>query len=117
MILPPLPVPTIAEGSMFFSSNIFFAAGDGACVAYVFSSIGAALTSAFGASTAFASSFTVATPPSGFAAPVSIKQTTAPTATASPSSAFNVIIPLASAGNSNVALSESTSAIAWSFST
>jgi hypothetical protein len=37
------------------------------------------------------------------------------TATASPSSAFNVIIPLASAGNSRVALSESTSAIAWSF--
>jgi hypothetical protein len=37
--------------------------------------------------------------PSGLAPSVSIKQTTAPTATASPSSAFNVIIPLASAGN------------------
>jgi hypothetical protein len=53
--------------------------------------------------------------PDGLAAAVSIRQTTAPTATASPSSAFNVIIPLASAGNSR--LSESTSAIAWSFST
>jgi hypothetical protein len=51
-----------------------------------------------------------ATEPSGLAAAVSIKQI--PTATASPSSAFNVIIPLASAGNSRVALSESTSAIA-----
>ena len=50
--------------------------------------------------------------PSGLAAVVSIKQTTAPTATASPSSAFNVIIPLASAGSSSVALSLSTSAIA-----
>jgi hypothetical protein len=45
--------------------------------------------------------------PSGLAAAVSIKQTTASTATA----AFNVIIPLASAGNSRVALSESTSAM------
>mgnify|MGYP000087055533 CR=1 FL=1 len=55
--------------------------------------------------------------PDGFAASVSIKQTTAPTATASPSSALSVITPLASAGNSKVALSESTSAMAWSFST
>jgi hypothetical protein len=30
VILPPLPVPTMSEGSMFFSSNIFLAAGDGA---------------------------------------------------------------------------------------
>ena len=54
---------------------------------------------------------------SGRSASVSIKQTTAPTATASPISACRVIIPLASAGSSKVALSESTSAIAWSFST
>ena len=62
----------------------------------------------------FTSSFAAGAfePPEGFSALVSIKQTTSPTATASPSSAFKVIIPLSSAGNSKVALSESTSAIA-----
>ena len=100
---------------MFFSSNIFLAAGEGVSEAYVFSATGAALGpevsgSAFFSST-LASVFAGASP-AGFAALVSIKQTTAPTATASPSSAFSVIIPLSSAGNSNVALSESTSAIA-----
>ena len=45
-------------------------------------------------------------------ASVSIRQTTCPTSTESPSSAFKVITPLASAGKSRVALSESTSAIA-----
>jgi hypothetical protein len=52
--------------------------------------------------------------PDGLAAAVSIRQTTVSTATASPSLQLNVIIPLASAGNSRVALSESTSAT-WSF--
>jgi hypothetical protein len=52
--------------------------------------------------------------PSGLAPSVSIKQTTAPTATASPFR-FQCDNPTASAGNSRVALSESTSAIAWSF--
>ncbi len=33
VILPPFPVPTMSEGEMFFSSNIFLAAGDGAPVA------------------------------------------------------------------------------------
>ena len=122
VILPPFPVPTISVGWMFFSSNILRAAGDGACVAYVFSATGAA----FGASTFFSSTFGASpfglsdfwlSTALGLAALVSIKQTTAPTATASPSDAFNVMIPLASAGNSSVALSESTSAIAWSFST
>ena len=47
----------------------------------------------------------------GLVALVSIRQTTCPTRTASPSSAFNVITPLSSAGRSKVALSESTSAI------
>ena len=53
----------------------------------------------------------------GAIASVSIKHTTCPTATASPSSAFKVITPLSSAGRSKVALSESNSAIVWSFST
>ena len=48
----------------------------------------------------------------GRAAEVSIKQTTCPTFTTSPSAAFKEIIPLSSAGSSSVALSESTSAIA-----
>ena len=73
---------------------------------------GAAASATFSATTA-----TGAAAPSGRAAEVSIKQTTCPTFTTSPSSAFKVIIPLCSAGSSNVALSESTSAIAWSFST
>ena len=30
VILPSLPVPTMSEGCMFFSSNIFLAAGEGA---------------------------------------------------------------------------------------
>ena len=50
--------------------------------------------------------------PFGGFASVSIRQQTSPTAIKSPSSAFNVITPAASAGNSKVALSESTSAIA-----
>ncbi len=77
--------------------------------------VSAFFSSTFGASS-FASTATGAEP-AGLAASVSIKHTTAPTATASPSSAFSVMIPLASAGNSSVALSESTSAMAWSFST
>ena len=76
---------------------------------------GAAFTSAFGGSAttgAATSAAALASKPAGFSAPVSIKHTTAPTATASPSSAFKVITPASSAGNSKVALSESTSAIA-----
>ena len=46
-----------------------------------------------------------------FLAVVSIVQTISPTKTVSPSSAFKVIIPLSWAGKSNVALSESTSAM------
>ena len=49
---------------------------------------------------------------SGFEALVSIRQTIAPTSTASPTSALKVTVPLASAGNSKVALSLSTSAMA-----
>ena len=82
---------------------------------------GASLTgagaAALGAASGASSIALAGLSPSGFTADVSIKQTTAPTATASPSSALRVIIPLISAGNSNVALSESTSAMAWSFST
>ena len=33
VILPPFPVPTMSEGLMFFSFNIFLAAGDGVPVA------------------------------------------------------------------------------------
>ena len=52
----------------------------------------------------------------GFA-DVSIVQTTSPTETVTFSSTRMLIIPLSSAGSSKVALSESISAIAWSFST
>ena len=108
VILPSFPVPFIAEVAIPFSDKTFLAAGEAVPVAYV------AVGAAFGTSTLFssfgASDFTGASP-AGFAALVSIKHTTAPTSTASPSSAFKVIIPLSSAGNSKVALSESTSAI------
>ncbi len=33
VILPPLPVPVTVAGAIFFSSNIFLAAGDGVPVA------------------------------------------------------------------------------------
>ncbi len=109
---PSFPVPEIDEASIPFSAKIFLAAGLAVPVAYVFVSTAAGLgASAFGASSFF-SCFGASAPPSGFAALVSIKHTTAPTATASPSSALRVMIPLASAGSSNVALSLSTSAIA-----
>ena len=71
-----------------------------------FSAVGAGFGAAAGAAE-----------PSGRGALVSIKHTTCPTSTTSPSSAFKVIIPDSSAGSSRVALSESTSATAWSFST
>ena len=50
--------------------------------------------------------------PDGLSAAVSIIQTTWPTSTTSPSSALKEIMPASYAGNSSVALSESTSAIA-----
>ena len=109
MIRPSFPVPKIAEVSIPFSAKIFFAAGLAAPLAYVvfevFTGTGAAATGAGG-------SLTSGSVPSGFEALVSIKQTTAPTCTASPSSAFRVMVPLSSAGSSSVALSLSTSAMA-----
>src|SRR3970040_2160794 len=94
VILPSLPVPVTVAGPIFFSSNIFLAAGDGVPEAYV--AAGAVGAAAAGAGAAFGASATGAaagagTELDGFAAAVSIKQTTAPTATASPSSAFYVI--------------------------
>ena len=55
--------------------------------------------------------------PAGRFASVSMIQHTSPTGTTSPSSTFNVMTPAISAGSSSVALSESTSAMGWSFST
>ena len=96
---------------MLFSSKILRAAGEGVCVAYVVAA-GAVATGAASFFTSSTGAASALAPPAGAAAAVSIRQTTCPTATASPSSAFRVITPLASAGSSNVALSESTSAIA-----
>ncbi len=102
---------------------IFAAATDGVPEAYVFSLVDftgsglgafASLAGAFASSTTEALSTTSAedSKSAGLSAEVSIRHTTAPTATASPSSALSVIVPLSSAGSSSVALSESTSAIA-----
>ena len=105
MIRPSLPVPETALASIPFSFNIFFAAGEAEPEAYV-----ACAATSF--STTAGASF-LAGASAGRASPlglpsVSIRQTTWPTATASPSSALNVIVPLSSAGSSKVALSEST---------
>ena len=123
---PSLPLAFTWFADTLFSFIIFAAAGEADPAAYESDLMG----SGFGAAVAFSSftgaaagvasaGFAAATGalPAGFAADVSIKHTTCPTFTTSPSAAFNVMIPLSSAGSSSVALSESTSAIAWSFST
>ena len=97
---------------MFFSSNIFAAAGEGVPLAKPFSFdlisfIGVSFSVSFSTTSLtifFSFDF-------GAFAEVSIKQITDPTSTASPSFAFKVITPLCSAGRSKVALSESTSAM------
>jgi hypothetical protein len=104
---------------------IFAAAMEGVPAAYDELSTGSGLGATVFAGSAFFASTGAATTagetvesavvdsnPAGFSAEVSIKHTTAPTATASPSSALRVIVPLSSAGSSSVALSESISAIA-----
>ena len=111
VILPSFPEPCTWAASIPFSASIFLAAGLAVPVAYVFSAaLGSGFDSSLGAGASFFTS--VSLPPEGFSALVSIKHTTCPTATASPSSALRVIVPLASAGNSKVALSLSTSAMA-----
>ncbi len=110
VILPSFPVPVTAVEAIPFSANTFLAAGEALPLAYDFSTTTGAGFSTLGASVLTSAAFGAAVP-SGFLPSISIKQTTDPTATASPSSAFKEIIPLSSAGNSNVALSESTSAI------
>ena len=87
VIRPSFPVPETVDGLMFFSSNIFLAAGDGVPEAYDTSAAGAAFTgssfltsglavSCFGASCFGASSFLSTDAPLGFAPSVSIRQTT-----------------------------------------
>ena len=110
VIRPSFPVPITSELIKFFSASIFFAAGLADPEAYVDSEgllIFASFFKTFLESEALESELSL-----GLATLVSIKQTTDPTSTASPSLALRVIVPLSSAGNSNVALSLSTSAIA-----
>ena len=137
---PPLPVPTTADAGISRSANILRAAGLGTCFAEEAGAIGAVegaeavdlgatgascLTGCDGevpadevpADEVPADEVPADEAPAGAFALVSIKHTTCPTFTASPSSACSVITPLASAGSSRVALSESTSATAWSLVT
>ena len=115
VIRPSLPVPVIALVSISFSAKIFLAAGLAVPEAYVgLESIVGEGDSTTGAGVSEATESGL---PSGCEAVVSIRQTTEPTATASPSSALSVMVPLTSAGSSSVALSLSTSAMTWSFST
>ena len=114
VIFPPTPVPVTLSESMLFSFKITFANGEDGCDSSF-------LGSCAGAATVCVSSFISEAGFSVFTADpfadISIRQTTCPTFTTSPSSAFRVITPDCSAGSSSVALSESTSAIGWSFST
>ena len=127
VIRPPLPLPTTDDAGSSRSSNILRAAGlrcppagagaGAGAGAATGAGAGAGAATGAGAGAGTAAAGAGALPPAGLGAAVSIKHTTCPTFTASPSSACNVITPAASAGSSRVALSESTSAIAWSFST
>ena len=120
-----MPLPTTDDAGISRSSNILRAAGLGCPPAGAGATAGAGAATGAGAGAGAATGAGAgagaaaagALPPAGLGAAVSIKHTTCPTFTASPSSACNVITPAASAGSSRVALSESTSAIAWSFST
>ena len=112
---PSFPVPATWLASMPFSARIFLAAGDAVPVAYVWAAgAAAAAATGIGFGALAAAGFA---PPSGAAADVSMRHTTWPTATVVPGSTKISMTPAASAGSSSVALSESTSAIAWSFST
>ena len=118
VIRPPLPDPETLDADIFFSLNIFAAAGEGDPLAKLLSSTlvsGWTIFFSIVFSTTFSVGFILSEV--GAFAEVSIKHTTAPTSTASPSFALKVMTPLSSAGRSNVALSESNSAIVWSFST
>ena len=125
VIRPSLPVPTTVDAGISRSANILRAAGatrtggvgcagEVTCTGEGAEAAGAAGTSCFTGCDVEGAADEAAV---GAFASVSIKHTTCPTFTASPSSACNVIIPLASAGSSRVALSESTSATAWSLVT
>jgi len=122
VIRPSLPVPTTVDAGISRSANILRAAGatrtggvgcagEVTCTGEGAEAAGTAGTSCFTGCDVEGAADEAAV---GAFASVSIKHTTCPTFTASPSSACNVIIPLASAGSSRVALSESTSATAWS---
>ena len=113
VILPDLPVPLIWDISTSFSATSFLAAGlkksdFELSVGFSFLDSGS-ITSLI----SFTAEVDFETP----LAEVSIWHTTCPTWTTSPSSALRRITPDCSAGNSNVALSLSISAIIWSFST
>jgi hypothetical protein len=115
VILPALPVPVMDAGAIF-SSNIFWLLEMAFLKRKLLLELPEPLWSGSGLlSSTFVLVFVTLRVHHLRVLLVCINMAT-PTATASPSSALRVIIPLASAGNSNVALSESTTAIAPPFS-
>ena len=105
MILPASPVPFNSFAKI--SCSLIIAEANG--VAFAPPKSAADFTVAFGVSeTSSLVAFTFASP----FTEVSIIHTISPTATVSPSPTTIFIVPLSSAGNSKVALSESISAIA-----
>ena len=119
---PPGPLPATWPACNPFSSISLRAAGEGCPAAWPGAAgAGAGAAAEAGAGSGFAGAGAGAAAggaaSAGASASVSIRQTTAPTATASPSSALSVMVPAISAGSSRVALSLSTSAMAWSLKT
>ena len=106
-----MPDPITSSDLIPFSSKIFLAAGEGEPEANVMSFSILTTVSFFESLTISIFVFSSLVFLDVFFPDVSIKQTILPTSTVSPSSALRVIVPLSWAGKSNVALSESTSAI------
>ena len=104
VILPPTPEPATALAAIPFSSNILAAAGEGCPVAYELSAATTGAEAA-GVTTAGAATGAAAT------APTVILANKPPIPTTEPDSATISKIPVASAGNSKVALSDSNSQI------
>src|SRR6187401_1401313 len=119
VILPSFPVPSTATGSTSPSRKILAAAGDGIDLTgssfFVFSFVGAG-ASGTGVFTSIGFSVVGGCPLEDLTL-VSILATKAPIARSSPSLATCINLPSASAGNSNVALSDSNSQIGSSLFT
>src|SRR5690606_12796328 len=109
---PATPDPFTEAPSMPFSARILLADGDGVPAAYPGDLSAAAFVSPELSEAGAAGLEAAGLPP-----PAAILQTVSPIARVAPSSAIWLKTPAVSAVSSNVALSDSSSAICWSIST